>query len=90
MAQIKPFRGVRYNDATYRDLSPVLAPPHDTVSPIDYNALCRKYARNSVQLTVSEPEPRSGRRAYARSADALEEWLADETLIQDHAPALYL
>ncbi|MFH1730211.1 MAG: DUF1015 domain-containing protein, partial [Planctomycetota bacterium] len=47
-------------------------------------------ARNSVQLTVSEPEPRSGRRAYARSADALEEWLADETLIQDHAPALYL
>lgn len=90
MAEIKPFRGVRYNDATYGDLSPVLAPPHDTVSPTDYNALCRKCARNSVQLTVNEPGRSGGWRPYARSANVLEEWLEDETLIQDRAPAVYL
>jgi len=90
VAQIKPFRGVRYNDATYGDLSLVLAPPHDIVSATDYNALCRKCARNSVQLTVNEPGRMVGRRPYARSANALEEWLADETLIQDRAPAVYL
>lgn len=90
MAEIKPFRGVRYNDATFADLSPVLAPPHDTVSPADYNALCRKCARNSVQLTVRGPGRTRGRRPYARSVRALEEWLADETLIQDRAPAVYL
>ena len=68
----------------------MLAPPHDTVSLTDYNALCRKCGRNSVQLTVNEPGRKGAWPSYVRPADMLEEWLGDETLIQDRAPAVYL
>ncbi len=96
MAEIKPFRGIRYNDERYGDLSPVLAPPYDVISPADYKALRDRSDRNAVQLILREPQPNADRpenetpEAYAPAAKLLDDWLIDETLLQDQAPAVYL
>ena len=90
MAEIRPFRGIRYNEGRYADLSTVLAPAHDAVSPAQYHLLCRKSARNAVQLTVKQPRGTPAPHLYGYAARALETWLGDETLIQDPAPAIYV
>ena len=92
MAEIKPFRGVRYNDERYRDLSPVLAPPYDVISRDDLRLLRGMSDRNVAHLILGErlPNPNRPPNKYRRSAELLEEWLIDETLIQDDAPAIYL
>ena len=90
MADIRPFRGIRYNEGRYADLSSVLAPPHDAVSPAQYHLLCRKSTRNAVQLTVKQPRGAPAPHLYGHAAQTLESWLGDETLIQDPAPAVYV
>ncbi len=90
MAEIRPFRGIRYNEGRYADLSSVLAPPQDAVSAAEYNFLCRKCARNAVQLVAEEPGTGRARASYAHAAGTLEDWLTDETLVQDDAPAVYV
>ncbi len=90
VAEIRPFRGIRYNEGRYADLSAVLAPAHDAVSPAEYHLLCRKSTRNAVQLTVKQPRGAPAPHLYGNAARVLETWLSDETLVQDQAPAIYV
>ena len=90
VAEIRPFRGIRYNEGRYADLSAVLAPAHDAVSPAEYHLLCRKSTRNAVQLNVRQPRGARAPRLYGHAAETLESWLGDETLVQDSAPAIYV
>ena len=92
MAEIKAFRGIRYNERRYKDLSPVIAPPYDVISAQDLRRLHERSDRNVARLILGDRLPRKkiepGR--YVRSAQLIDEWLMDETLIQDRVPAIYL
>ena len=92
LAEITPFRGIRYNDGRYPDLSPVLAPPYDVISAADLEQLLHRSNRNVARLILGEqlPGPKKDPNKYALSATLLDEWLIDETLIQDRVPAVYL
>ena len=91
MADIRPFRGIRYNDEKFADLSPVLAPPYDVVSPADYTKLRDRSRYNSVQLILRpKAEPSDNEADYAQNSETLNDWLCDEILVQDIAPAIYL
>ena len=92
MAEIRPFRGIRYNEAAYTDLSPVLAPPYDVISPAEHKQLRERSDRNVVQLILSDrpASAKGGRDRYARAAQWLDDWLVDETLLQEQVPAIYL
>ncbi|MFQ5835079.1 MAG: DUF1015 family protein, partial [bacterium] len=35
MAEIKPFRGVIYNQEKIKDLARVMTPPYDVISPLE-------------------------------------------------------
>ncbi len=91
MADIRPFRGIRYNDARYADLSPVLSPPYDVISPAEHEQLLARSDRNVVRLILPDPATLPApRNKYAAAARRIEDWLDDETLIQDRVGAVYV
>ncbi|HXG49788.1 MAG TPA: DUF1015 domain-containing protein [candidate division Zixibacteria bacterium] len=84
MARIAPFRGVFYNPKKIRDLSKVIAPPYDVISPEEQERLHRKSPYNFVWLDLSR-----GPDAYAAAAGLFQSWQNEGILQRDPEPAVY-
>ncbi len=91
MAEIIPFRGIRYADGFAGDCSRLVAPPYDVISPELQEELYRKHDRNIVRIDFGKAEASDtpGSDRYARSARYLREWLGEGTLRREDAPAFY-
>jgi uncharacterized protein (DUF1015 family) len=87
LADIKPFRGVRYNDEQYADLSSVIAPPYDVIDAAQYQGLRERSEVNAVRLILGEQPDKAD---YSQVAHHIQDWLVKEHLVQDTAPAIYL
>jgi len=84
MVHIAPFRGILYNQKKIRDLSKVIAPPYDVITPEEQDRLYRKSPYNVVRLILSqEPQP------YESVARLFGGWRAEEIFVRDDKPALY-
>ncbi|HWE62956.1 MAG TPA: DUF1015 domain-containing protein [Chloroflexota bacterium] len=96
MADIRPFRGWRFNPARVGDLSQVIAPPYDVISPDDQQRLYARSPYNVVRVELTQPEPSDAAGAegdaarHARARATLASWIEDGVLQQDEAPSLYL
>ncbi len=92
MAEIRPFRGVRYNQSLVGDLSAVICPPYDIITPQMQQELyhCSEY--NFVRLEFGRELPRDTaiESKYPRAAATLEQWLEKGVLRFDEVPAIYL
>ena len=90
MAEILPFRAVRY-DAKRVALANVLTQPYDKITQEMQE---RYYAASpynlvSIEKGKSLPPNSAEDSVYTRASRKLEEWLADGVLVQDDAPAIY-
>ncbi|MFB0559460.1 MAG: DUF1015 domain-containing protein [Dehalococcoidales bacterium] len=92
MAEIRPFRGVHYDQSLVNDLSAVICPPYDIVTPqmeqelylkSEYNFIRLESGRELPQNTITDDK-------YIRSAGTLEQWLNQGILKVDEVPAIYL
>lgn len=83
MADVRPFRGVRYAAA---GLGAALCPPYDVISP-ELAKTLRSRARNAIRLELPEG---GGAARYARAAAVWRRWNADGTLARDLRPAFYV
>ncbi len=92
MAEIRPFRGVRYNQSQVKDLSTVICPPYDIITPPMQQELYHRSEYNFVRLEFSRelPQDTATDNKYTRSAATLEQWLQQGILKLDEAPAIYL
>jgi uncharacterized protein (DUF1015 family) len=88
MPRFEPFCGLRY-DASRVDLSMVIAPPYDVISPDERTQLGERHSANSVRVELPEPDPRAGLDRYANAARILAEWQDDGILVRDATPSLY-
>lgn len=88
MTKITPFRGWRYNPKKISDLSKVVAPPYDVISPEQRMTLTQRSPHNITWIDL--PEERGALGKYEAAAQILEEWKLGEILIQDSRPSLYL
>ncbi len=86
MATIRPFQGVRYNQAKVGDLNAVVTPPYDVISPEDHKYYLERHPNNIVRLIL--PEDNGGNK-YEQSAACLSEWLNEGVLIRDSEPSVY-
>jgi uncharacterized protein (DUF1015 family) len=84
---ILPFRGYRYAVAPARDISSVVAPPYDQISPEMQDRLLAMSAHNVVRLTLPKDEPSFDK--YHRAQQVLEAWLADGVWAPEPRPAIY-
>ena len=87
MAEIAPFRAVIYNHEKVKDLSKVVCPPYDIISPIQKEHFHQKDPHNFIHILLGKDIP--GEDKYLRSARHFKEWMEDSTLIQDENPAIY-
>jgi uncharacterized protein (DUF1015 family) len=85
MARIAPLRGLLYNPKKIRDLSKVIAPPYDVITPEEQEKLYRRSPHNIVRLILNrEPNP------YESVANIFKSWQEEGILVRDEIPALYL
>lgn len=84
MAKIFPFRGLTYDPGKIDDLSRVVAPPYDVISPEHQAELYERSPHNIVRLD------------FCRDADPYEtvprrfrQWLEEGILVAEEAPAIY-
>ena len=89
MADVRPFRGVRYSPERSGALGNELCPPFDEINAERREALLTRSAHNVVRLESPKPES-DGSDIYAQSAAQLRAWLADGVLAQDGRPAYYI
>ncbi|MEZ5125862.1 MAG: DUF1015 domain-containing protein [Thermoleophilia bacterium] len=89
MADVRPFRGLRYAAETHLDH--LVAPPYDVLSEEQAQELRLRSPHNvvHVDLPVGPGEPPSSA-AYTRAADTFQAWRRDGILRQDEGPAIYL
>jgi uncharacterized protein (DUF1015 family) len=92
MANIRPFRGVRYNPARVPDLSAVVTQPYDRIR----HGLQEKYYAlspyNATRLVKGYelPDDDQGENVYTRARDYYRLWLAERALVREDVPALYV
>ena len=91
MAEIVPFRGIRYSATRGRPLGQLLAPPYDQISPALRDELLRRSPHNVVHITLGDDRPGDtpAFNKYTRAAEAWKAWLAGGVLAADPGPAIY-
>jgi uncharacterized protein (DUF1015 family) len=83
MAVLRPFRALRYNPAVVGELSAVVAPPYDVISPARRDALYDRSEHNAVRLILNRAAD-----PYADAARLLNIWRRDGVLRRDARPSL--
>ncbi|MCR4405688.1 MAG: DUF1015 domain-containing protein [Anaerolineae bacterium] len=92
MAEICPFRGVRYNPARFSKLDVVVSQPYDRVR----YGLQEKYYElspyNIVRIIKNKEEPGDDEHhnVYTRARDHYYQWLNEGILVREAQPALYV
>src|SRR5712692_10166302 len=90
MAQVHPFRALRYDPARAA-FDHVLTQPYDKISP----AMQEKYyAADPHNLIAIEkgrlfPNDSAQNNVYTRAASALQDWIQNNIVVQDPAPSFY-
>jgi len=92
VADIRPFRGVYYNQRLIKDFAAVICPPYDIIAPQMKQELYHQSEYNFIRLESSRelPQDTSSDNKYTRSATTLEQWLEQGILEVDEVPAIYL
>jgi len=83
--EIRPVRGYRYAGSEARDISAVVAPPYDQISPETQDRLYTMSPHNIVRVTYPKDSPNK----YRDARDVLEGWLAGGVWARDDRPGIY-
>jgi len=81
VAVVKPFRGVRYDEAQAGPLAALVAPPYDVIAPDERAEHLARSPYNVVQLTLPESEDEAGR--------LWREWQEAGVLVREETPAVW-
>jgi uncharacterized protein (DUF1015 family) len=91
MAEVLPFRALRYAASRGRALGQLLAPPYDQVSQEQRDELLRRSPHNVIHLTLGEDRAGDGpgENRYTRAGGYLRQWIAEGVVRRDPTPAIY-
>jgi uncharacterized protein (DUF1015 family) len=92
MAQVNPFRGIRYNPDRISSMADVTSPPYDVISEAEQTALHDRNPHNVIRLELGQKRTGDNRldNPHTRAGDYLRAWLEDGTLFREKTPAVYL
>lgn len=90
MAEIRPFRGLRFNAAAQgRDLGDYLSPPFDTITPEEQADLLSRSPHNIVRLELVSGDQGDGTR-YEQVARIKRSWMDEGVFMTDPEPSMYV
>ena len=81
MADVRPFRAERYDEAKAGPLDQLVAPPYDVISPQEREELLARSPYNVVHLTLPDDAEQAGRELAA--------WRAEGVLGRDAEPSFW-
>ena len=88
MAELRPFKGIRYNQKISGDLALNVCPPFDSISPGLQKELYKISNFNTVRLELGlrglDEDP------YFSAAETQKKWIDQGVLIQDDSPSIYV
>lgn len=92
MANIKPFRGYRYNPEKTGGLDKVVSPPYYNINPEEKELLYNNSEYNSVRLFsgMNEDGDNETNNRFTRAAKYLTNWISEGILERDEEPAIYM
>ncbi len=92
MAEFRPFQGVRFQEDDNRDISRMISPPYDVISPEQQQFYYDLHPHNAVRLDFGRELPGDDEREnrYLRAAGCFRDWLSGGVLAQDPRPGYYL
>jgi uncharacterized protein (DUF1015 family) len=85
MAEVKPLRALHYDLQKTGGLQDVVAPPYDVIDPGQRRKLEHRSPYNVVRIDLPQ-----GDDAYASATELLARWRAEEIIVQDQTPALWV
>lgn len=88
MAEVRGFRGFRFDKDQVGDYSKVVTPPFDVITPDERRELYGRSPHNYARLIL--PDERKGLTKYEASASDLEAWIAAGVIQQDEEESYYL
>ncbi|HUT24403.1 MAG TPA: DUF1015 domain-containing protein [Sumerlaeia bacterium] len=92
MARVLPFVGTRYNPKAIEDLSAVMAPPYDVITPEMQKEMYERSPHNIVRLILGKEQVDDDEynNKYQRAGSYLREWKGNGTLIDDPCKNFYV
>jgi len=92
MAEFRPFCGVRYLGDASGDVSRLICPPYDIISPEQQGFYYDLHPHNAIRLDFGRmlPGDDESENRYLRAARCLRDWTAEGILVQDERPGYYL
>ena len=89
MAEVRAFRGIRYNSKA-SDIGKAVAPPYDVIDDERRAAFAASSDHNVVRLILPRQEEVPGSAdKYAAAASIWNDWRGKSVLAEDNAPAYY-
>ena len=73
MAEIRPFRGLRYNEALSARMGSLISPPYDVIPPDREPVFRRLSPYNVIHVELPEAGPEGDR--YRHAGVILKEWM---------------
>jgi uncharacterized protein (DUF1015 family) len=91
MADLRAFRGFRYDLGRVGSLADVICPPYDVIDPALQQKLYDRSPFNAIRIELTQDQPGDGEteNKYTRAARTLNEWQHEGVLKQDSARSLY-
>ena len=91
MIDIRPFSAVHYNSDKIGDLSKVVCPPYDVITPEQQNAYLNQSEYNYIRILLGKELAKddSHHNRYTRARDTFARWLQEQVLLQDDKPSIY-
>lgn len=86
MAEIKPFRGMRFDIDKAGELKTLCCPPYDIISEEQRRAFIEENEYNVIRLEL----PREGEDVYVRAGEILDMWRSKGVLLHEECPAVYI
>jgi uncharacterized protein (DUF1015 family) len=85
MAEIQPLRALHYDPAKTNGLQDVVSPPYDVIDGEQRAQLLAKSPYNVVGIDL----PQDGEDRYDKAAELLDQWRAEDIVVQDDTPAIW-
>ncbi len=92
MAEIRPFKGLRFAQDLTGSLDQVITPPYDVLSPSDQERLHNQSQYNIIRLEYgkSKPGDDEAENQYSRAAKTLADWVEEGALVVEDSRSFYL
>jgi uncharacterized protein (DUF1015 family) len=91
MANIRPFRGLRYNPDAFCDLSEVITMPYDRIHEAEREAYYDLNPYNFTRIIQGVRAPDAPENnVYTRARCYMHTWLAEDVMLRDPEPVLYV